>query len=231
MGFDKQRERASITESSPPITFFSLPFEVRISVYKLLLAVPHPLFLFHDGSRVQTFAPNKPRLWLALLYSSRQLHAEARAVVYASNSFALLDRTPQQLELLEAFLDGIGPTNAGFLSQLGINFPVVESMDESSGVVELREDNIRSLDLIREKCTNLKTLETMVYSLSSNGLPKPDGNELPFIRKALSGVDAQLRTIGSLRRIIVKVYGHATSPSEIKIMEKLGWEVTFASGM
>lgn len=78
-------------------------------------------------------APNNSRRWLALLHTIQKLHVEVSAIVYASNCFTILDRTPQQVELLEAFLDGIGPANAGFLSQLSVSFPVVESIDEFSG--------------------------------------------------------------------------------------------------
>lgn len=47
--------------------------EIRNKSYRRMLVVAHPVFLFQDaGSRVETFAPDRPFRWLSLLYTNRQ---------------------------------------------------------------------------------------------------------------------------------------------------------------
>jgi hypothetical protein len=41
---------------------FGLPRKIRNDIYERVFYVPHPLYLFQDtGSRVETFAPERPR--------------------------------------------------------------------------------------------------------------------------------------------------------------------------
>ena len=118
--------------------FFGLPRDIRNRIYKIVLIVAHPVYLFQDaGSRVETFAPDRPFQWLSLLYTNRQIHSEATPVLYGVNEFSLVDTTPQQFGLLKSFLDCIGSVNAGLLSHLCINFPVVESRDGLPGKAKL----------------------------------------------------------------------------------------------
>jgi hypothetical protein len=80
---------------SAGISFFSLPREIRNKIYKIVLIVAHPVFLFQDaGSRVETFAPDRPFRLLSLLYTNRQMHNEAIPVLYGMNNFSLVDSTP-----------------------------------------------------------------------------------------------------------------------------------------
>lgn len=150
--------------------------------------MPHSLFLFQDtGSRViQTFAPEKPSRWLALLYTNRQIHDEATAVLYGFNDFTFMDTTQHQGSLLESFFDCIGSVNAGLLSRLCINFPVAESAKGQLGTVMLRTDDSHGLKLLQKKCTNLTTLETLVYGQDSKGLVTPSHDDSLFISEALS---------------------------------------------
>lgn len=68
--------------------FLSLPIEIRNNIYQKVLALPQPLHLFQDpGYPVESFIPGKPYLWLALLYTNRQISEKARAVLYRFNSF------------------------------------------------------------------------------------------------------------------------------------------------
>ena len=224
-------ERAySQPAGSAGITFFSLPREIRNKIYKRVLIVAHPVFLFQDaGSRVETFAPERPFRWLSLLYTNRQMHSEAIKVLYGMNNFGLLDTTPQQLGLLQTFLNYIGSVNAGLLSHLCINFPVAESIEGQPGKVKLRDDSLQSLKLLREKCTNLTTLETLIHSKNSKGLIKTDQDNSQFIQNGLSHIDAQLKAIPSLNRVIVRnyngTYDGTPTPSVIELMQGLGWVV------
>ncbi|KAG9231370.1 hypothetical protein BJ875DRAFT_517407 [Amylocarpus encephaloides] len=213
--------------SSVPISFFSLPGDIRNNIYRRVLVVGHPLFLFQDtGSTVvETFAPDRPFRWLALLYTNRQVHDEASAVLYGLNHFTFMDTTRHQGGLLQSFLGCIGSVNAGLLSHLCINFPIVETVEGQPGNFILREDDLHSLKLLQEKCTNLTTLETLIHSRNSRRLINPGHDDSQFIREALSQIDAQLKAISSLNKIIVRSYDGTPNPWVMELMQGLGWVI------
>ena len=213
------------------ISFFSLPREIRNKIYKRVLIVAHPVFLFQDaGSRVETFAPDRPFRWLSLLYTNRQMHNEAISVLYGMNKFSLVDSTPQQVSLLQTFLDCIGSVNAGLLSHLCINFPVAESIEGQRGKFKLRNDSLQTLKLLQEKSTNLTTLETLLYGKNSMDVTETDQNNSQFIQDELAQIDAQLKAIPSLNKVIVKILGETPTLSVIESMQGLGWVVLRSHG-
>jgi hypothetical protein len=165
--------------TSVPASFFSLPGDIRNNIYRRVLVMPYPLFLFQDtGSQVvETFAPDRPFRWLALLYTNQQVHGEARAVLYGLNHFTLVETTQHQGGLLQSFLNCIGSVNTGLLSHLSINFPVTESVEGQPGEVILRKDDLHSLKLLQEKYTNLTTLETLIHSRNSRDLINPSQDD------------------------------------------------------
>jgi hypothetical protein len=208
------------------INILHLPDRVRHQIYELVLNVLHPLYLYQDSSSsVQTFAPDKPKHWTALLYTNRQIHIEASAALYRVNRFELVDMTKPQVGALRCFLDRIGPSNATSLSHLCISLPSVVSNDEEPGKVQLRDDSKQILKLIQDKCTSLTTLETTVHYRNSALFTQTDKSLL----LALSYVDLQLRTIRSLEKIIVRVETHSDvpTPAAKEMMHRLGW-VLFA---
>jgi hypothetical protein len=204
-----------------------LPGDIRNDIYKRVLVVAHPLFLFQDtGSQVvETFAPERPVRWLALLYTNRQVHDETSAVLYGLNHFTFMDTTQHQGGLLQSFLNCIGSVNAGLLSHLCINFPVAESVEGQPGKVTLREDDLYSLKLLQEKCTNLTTLETLVHSRNSGRLINASHDDSQFIQEALSQINALLRAISSLKKIIVRSYDGTPTPLVMESMQGLGWVI------
>jgi len=209
------------------IGIFRLPVDIRNNIYRRVLVVPHPLYLFQDtGSQVvETFAPDRPFRWLALLHTNRQIHDEARAVLYGSNHFHFMDTTQRQGGLLQSFFNCIGSVNAGLLSYLCINFPVAQREDGHPGKVMLREDDLYSLKLLQEKCTKLMTLETLIYGRDSKRLINPSHDDSQFVQEALSQIDAQLKAISSLKKIIVRSYDGTPTPSVLEMMQGLGWVV------
>lgn len=222
------RSRGTSWPVTDATSFSDLPGRIRHDIYKRVLVVAHPIYLFQDkGSRIETFAPEIPIRWLALLYSNRQIYDEARAVLYGLNRFVLVDMTPQQVDLLQSFLSCIRSVNANLLSHLCINFPVAEHMEDQPGEIQIREDSIQSLKLLRERCTNLTTLETFIHSKNSSFLIEADEDNSQFVRKALQQIDAQLKTVSSLKKIIIRVYVPNLTPSVIGLMEGFGWVVLF----
>jgi hypothetical protein len=189
-----------------------------------VLIVLHPLYLFQDqGSPVGAFAPDKPRQWLALLHTNRQISVEASAVLYKVNHFELVDITERQTGVLQSFLDCIGSVNAASLSHLCINFPIAVSIDEEPENVRLRADSIQSLKLLQDKCTNLLTLETAVHFKNFGFFKKTD----QFLREAFSQIDEQLKAIHSLQRVIVRVEAQSgpLTYAAKDMMQRLGWLV------
>lgn len=220
-GFSKRETLASTT-----IGLSSLPREVRKRIYRQVLTLAQPLLLFQDGgSRVEAFVPGKPRQWLALLHANQQINKDASAVLYSSNRFILVDTTRKQVDLLQSFLDGIGPANAGSLSHLCINFPVIEGVEDQPGKFKLRDDSLWSFKLLQAKCTNLTILETFIHNQNSSDLTKTDQDDPGFVREALSQIGAQLNAIRSLSKLIVRVYGGTLSPSVMASMQVLNWVV------
>lgn len=203
---------------STVMNFLNLPSKARNEIYKRMLVVAHPLYLFQDmDSRVEIFAPDRPRRWLTLLHTNRQVSREASAVLYGMNNFTLLDET----RLLQNFLNSIGAVNASSLSHLSISFPVI---DGRPGIFSLREDSLQSLKLLQERCTNLKTLETFISSKNSSGLTKVDQESSQFTREALSQFDRQLKAIPSLEKVVVRVF-NGVPTSVMESMTDFGWIV------
>jgi hypothetical protein len=72
------------------VDIFALQFEVRYDIFKRVLAVPEPLYLFQDpGCPLEAFMPNKPYAWLALLHTSRRISYDARTVLYTNNALSV----------------------------------------------------------------------------------------------------------------------------------------------
>ena len=146
---DSGQKRDPTLTRSTPVSFLDLPRRVRNNIYKRLLVLRHPLYIFQEqkNSPIESFAPERPFRWLALLRTNRQIHIESSAVLYGMNQFHLEDITPLQADLLQSFLDCIGPLNAASLSHLCVNFPVAERIDGQAKRVELRTDSLQSVRL------------------------------------------------------------------------------------
>ncbi|KAK4042993.1 hypothetical protein C8A01DRAFT_32938 [Parachaetomium inaequale] len=220
---------------------FSLPREIRNDIYQRVLFVSHPLYLFQEetgpSDKVGLFAPERPpaRRWLALLYPNKQLHDEASAVLYGLSHFALVDATAgkNHANLLSSFLGRIGSVNAGCLSHLCINFPAAVGNSEEEDVTadqQAGEEDafLGELRLLREKCTSLVTLEMMVYGRHAKGVTvashDPDNSQL--VRGVLSRMDAHLKAIPSLRRVLVRLYSGPLAPDVVEWMHGFGWVVS-----
>ncbi|KAF2845261.1 hypothetical protein T440DRAFT_472769 [Plenodomus tracheiphilus IPT5] len=215
---------------STAVSFLHLPRWVRDDIYERVLVLRHPLYIFQEpNSPIESFAPDKPSRWLALLHTNRQIHEESSTVLYGMNQFHLMDITPLQTDLLRSFLDWIGSPNTASLSYLCVNFPVVERTNGQAGKLELRPDSLQSVRLYQDKCTKLSTLETVVHYKNSGFFREPDD----FLREALSLIDARLRAILSLRKIIVRFvdFNGIPTASAKDFMQELGWIVVSRNGM
>ncbi|KAK0712950.1 hypothetical protein B0T26DRAFT_780950 [Lasiosphaeria miniovina] len=146
-----------------------LPRDVRDDIYRRVLVVPHPLYLYTQGTSHK----------LALLYTSRAIHDQAVETLYGSHQFVLADTARSgQAALLQSFLRLIRPANAACLRHICINFPAVavdvtgeqRTTGDRMGPSMLCEDELRGLRLIRDRCRGLTTVEMYVHSENSRGL-------------------------------------------------------------
>ncbi len=208
-------------EPSDETGLFALPPEVRDDIYKMVLAVSHPLYLFQDSGsdKVELFAPERPpRRWISLLCTNRAIHKEASAALYRFNRFTLVDTAGRQSEVLQSFLTRIGPVNAGHLSRLCINFPAADGATFS-------EDAARTLELLQAKCANLTILETTLYGHSSGMSLTTYSSNSHGARNTLKQVNISLKAIPSLSRFIVNIYNGPLAPEVVECMREYGWVV------
>ena len=145
-----------------PINFFSFPTEIRNKIYEEALVLSEPIVLVvtePNGSLKGLSLPRNSslcgplRFSLAILFANKRAHREASPLLYSRNCVRLQERA-----ILTSFFDHIEPQNARFLRHICIPFPVFD--DYGLGSVTLKEDSIRTLERIRDNCTNLATLET-----------------------------------------------------------------------
>jgi hypothetical protein len=135
------------------------------------------------------------RLCPAILLAHKRAHQEASPLLHSRNRFRL------DQGFLTLFLDHIGPQNASFLRRICIGFPAFHL-----GSVTLKEDSIRTLERIRDNCTNLATLETSLHFRTIIAMESAIDIDSPQAAAALALVDARFKAISSLKEIIVNVY-------------------------
>ncbi len=220
-------------DTAPVVDILSLPRAVRDDIYRRVLVVRHPIFVFQEtgSSVVESFAPDKPRRWHALRHVSHKVCDEAREILYGANHFSFMDTAQHQASLLSSFLHHIGPVNAGHLRHISINFPVMSGLGSvgkhGGGEFTLREDDLQSMQLLQEKCTSLKTLEMRLYGQNAADLYKAsqDTASAQLVREALIQIDARREAISSLDDFIIRVYGEPLAPELEESKRWLGWAV------
>lgn len=208
--------------SKPPkpaaVSFLILPLEIRNKIYKYILTIRHPIYIFRDSpnsGNIESFVPDisrRRRYWTALLSVNRQISVEARAILFGGNQFQLMEVDTKQLEvqtpsLLRSFLECIGPVNAASLSCLYTTFPAIEEErigdgsggSQSTRRIRFREDGLQKLQLLREQCSGLRVLD-MVYTGSG---VIATGAETTL--EVLQEIDSHFRAIPSLSRIVIRV--------------------------
>lgn len=208
------------------VGFLDLPSPVREGIYKHVLIVKHPIYLFQDfGRRVEAFAPDKPKWWIALLHTNRQISSEAKTVLYGNNNFHLMDNPQKHGALLQSFLGSIGSSNASSLSRLCIGLPVAEKAQGQPDTVTIREDSLECLSLVREQCLGLKTLEMQMCKDNYSFLAGAREEDAQLFCDALLRTDAQLKTISSVKKIIVRISIKGVPPMVVDTMQGLAWVV------
>jgi hypothetical protein len=128
-----------------------------------------------------------------------------------------------QVAILTSFLGHIGRQNASFLRHICIAFPAFDYHFFES--VTLEEDSIRTLELIRDNCTNIATLETSLQTTTTVELAIDALDSPRAAAEVLALVDARFKAISSLNEVIVNVYDETPSDDLRKKMSNYGWTI------
>ncbi|KAL3471632.1 hypothetical protein BJX99DRAFT_21127 [Aspergillus californicus] len=192
-----------------PMSFLSLPSELRNEIYIYLLVRREPLDPWNGDHEL---VPN-------LLSTNSTILHEARSLLYGDNRFDLT-RSTWEPERLFRFFDTIGFVNSSHIRCIRIDFPGLRDLEDD---ISLEEDSLRILEKIQSHCTNLKTLIVASESTSvmENRLDSLDSPKV--CAKALSLVAARFKTISSLRDVIIEVYEEGPNSDIRRKMESHGW--------
>ena len=142
-------------------------------------------------------------------------------MLYSRNRFRLQDLLGGTI--LASFLDQIGRRNASFLRYIYIPFPGLDDCHFRS--VTLQEDSVHMLETIRDYCTNITTLETLLHT-SAKMESRLDAADSPRAADvALTLVDARFKAIPSLKEVIVNLYDEPPNGYLRKKIQKCGWTI------
>ncbi|VUC31621.1 unnamed protein product [Clonostachys rosea] len=188
--------------------FLSIPSEIRLQIFSQLLVQESPIDF--DASH----GPCNPRLFRqtqalppALLRVSKKMHQEAIELIYSNNCFRFpnaytssdLDSNCLSLDTavpyVAPFLKQIGP-NADLLRHICIEFPTSHTFWHKP---ILPKEYIEVLQLIKDSCTNLRTIE--IACKPPLELPISDVDYSARVLKALD--DGGLKQMHSLENIVV----------------------------
>ncbi|RKK77230.1 hypothetical protein BFJ68_g16715 [Fusarium oxysporum] len=195
---------------------FAFPAEVRLKIYSQLLV--HPALINLEKREY----PSPARLRLeesidlcpALLRICKQVYDEAVPLLYSDNCFHF----PEEDEAKTGY--ATGTTLALFLGQIGLLAKLVHhvciTLPNRSTLLDtqLDEDYLKDLDLIRDACVNITTLE----------LSLPFTSGFPVSTTSLDLIDMRLKALPLLQDVIVNVrwYGKESVEASDDESEDLG---------
>ncbi|KAK1671748.1 hypothetical protein BDP55DRAFT_635607 [Colletotrichum godetiae] len=224
----ESKEEAGLCSSKDVLSKMSP--EARKNTYNKAIVVSTPVFVSQDSQNgpIEFFVPGKPTQWprLPLVKFLEYNEQETDAVFYGSNHFNLVDTTTRRkTSILEAFLVSPTSTHARLLSHLSLSFPTLEAVEGRSEMLGLTQNGTRTLKLLQDYCVNLKTLELYLFKFNAFGLVGEAPGDSQSRREALLQVNAQLKAVPSLKRLLVRCYHDRTTPEVIQLMQGLGWMV------
>ncbi|KAL3494691.1 hypothetical protein BJX62DRAFT_233980 [Aspergillus germanicus] len=211
-------------------TFLSLPTPIRKKIYTHLLHLPELIYVFQDrGAPLSSFTPSlrpRPRNWTAILAANRQIYTEACETLYAENRFVIEEvyTLTFRSRFFEACLDGIGSSNSKLLADLSVTFPDAER-GQNGGWWRVSEEGDRVPQRFRGGCTGLVRIEFLIFWPVTGDFVQADLGVDGSVGEVLSDVDAQLRGVESLEKIMLRVSSGSVSPSIREVVQRLEWVV------
>jgi hypothetical protein len=208
--------------------FFEFATEIRLNIYSELLVLDETIVFVAD------YGPSSPPLFRskgdglcpALLRVSRRVHREAISLLYSNNRFrfpqVFTDSRRTDSAHIAPFLGQIG-SRASLIQHICITFPSFDHSQPSTA--RLHKEHVENLELIRDTCTSIRTLELLVppdhrsYALGISQIAT----------EATDLLDTHFRTIASLKEINInfEVYpGEDLDDDLTKKLRDYGWAVT-----
>ncbi len=210
------------------MNFSGIATEIRLKIFSELLVLSEPIdFVAPYGPPSPTlFRRQRDGLCPAVLRVSRMIHREASPLLYSNNRFRFLEVFTSTLSApssahIRPFLKQIG-SHARLIRYICIPFPTIDYPQPARAI--LHEVHIKNLELIRDTCAGIQTLELLVppeqynYALSGSTIAA----------EALNLLDTRLRSIPPLKEIIVnfKVYPEGDPSDDLtKKIHDYGWTV------
>ncbi|KAL2047868.1 hypothetical protein ABVK25_011277 [Lepraria finkii] len=193
------------------MNFSKIAIEIRLKIYSELLVHSGPIDYIADYGPPSPplFRRQRDGLCPAVLRVSRIMHGEASPLLYSSNCFPFPEvfTTPSAPTSthIGPFLDQIG-SHGRLIRHICIPFPTFDYPQPARAI--LHEAHIENLELIRDTCAGIRTLELLGppehcnYALSHSAIAA----------EALNLLDTRFKSIPSLEEIIVnlKVYPNET---------------------
>ncbi|KAB5558661.1 hypothetical protein GE09DRAFT_121696 [Coniochaeta sp. 2T2.1] len=144
---------------------FDLPPEIRIKVYTELLALDEPIPLALEYSTPVRAVRRRHRgdgLSPELLRVNMQCHEEASPVLYSQNTFRfpnlLKNIASKDIIHTSVFLSQVG-SNASLVRHIILPCPPNVVERDSSGFYRLPAGYVKNLEVIRNSCARLNTLQ------------------------------------------------------------------------
>jgi hypothetical protein len=202
--------------------------EIRLKIFSELLVLSEPIDFVADYGPPSPplFRRRRDGLYPAILRVSRMMHLEASPLLYSNNRFQfpeVFTSTPSAPTSahIGPFLHQIG-SRASLIHYICIPFFTFHYPQPARAI--LHEAHVRNLQLIRDTCTSIQTLELLIpperynYALSHS----------PIATEALDLLNTRLKSILSLKEIIVhfQVYPEGDASNDLmKKMNNYGWAV------
>jgi hypothetical protein len=206
------------------MNLFDFPKEILLQIYSELLVRSEPIvFVADDYSSPSPplFRSKRDGLCPALLEVNKKVHSEASPLLYSNNRFRFPDiLTSTDSAHIAPFLCQIG-SQASLIRYICITFPTFHDFQHDRA--RLHEAHIKNLELIRDTCTSITTLELSVPPKCVNYA----FDDSPIGVQALDLLDTRFKAIPSLKEIIVnfQVYGEEDLSDHRKKMRDCGWTV------
>ena len=153
------------------------------------------------------------------------MYSEANTLLYSNNRFRFPEvctYTPSATDSahIAPFLNQIG-YQASHIRHMCIPFPTFFDYPQPD-IARLHEAHIKNLDLVRDTCTSIRTLELLV----SPGCANYALGDSPTAAEALDLLDTHFKNIPSLNEIVVsfEVYPEEDPSDDLtKKMHDYGW--------
>ncbi|KAK0739043.1 hypothetical protein B0T21DRAFT_135841 [Apiosordaria backusii] len=218
------------------MAFFNrAPAEMRLKIYNELLVQPEPIKIVGDfTSSPPRLLGTKSRLHPQILRVNKQAYAEASSLLYSGNKFQFPDRhdliRKGWYDQIAPSFAYIGPAHASVLRYIGMDWIGLDDHFEYCPKGVLRPLRIELLQLIRDTCPNLRTIQ-MTLDLSIDAV----GMAWSLEPTVLSGYNGCFKDIPSLEEVIIDLSADELDPEDpdgfnnvddaAEMMLEYGWTV------